>query len=141
MPEVGSQIRVTVSLYAHLLKYAPRRGEKRFVVHLPEGSTVADLLERLAIPSKEAKLLVLNARQVEPATVIRDGDELSLFPPIAGGEEKLEEELRASAPNGTLPCAKALALAQKHSVPPKLVGKLCNKLKIRITSCQLGCFK
>ena len=52
----------------------------------------------------------------------------------------LEEEVEASLVNGRLPCAVAFKLARKLKVTPKEVGEMANKLKIRIVSCQLGCF-
>ena len=52
----------------------------------------------------------------------------------------LEEEMRASLVNGKLPCAVAFKIARKLKVSPKQVGDAANKLNIKISSCQLGCF-
>jgi hypothetical protein len=52
----------------------------------------------------------------------------------------LEEEMRASLVNGKLPCAVAFKIARKLKVSPKQVGNAANKLNIKISSCQLGCF-
>jgi len=52
----------------------------------------------------------------------------------------LEEELRASLVNGKLPCAQAFRIAKKFKVAPRQVGDMANKLNIKISSCQLGCF-
>ncbi len=40
-----------------------------------------------------------------------------------------------------LRCADALELAAAHGVAPTAITRVCNKLKIKIRSCQLGCFK
>ncbi len=40
-----------------------------------------------------------------------------------------------------LSCKKALELADKLGVPPKRIGDAANELKIKISACQLGCFK
>ena len=40
-----------------------------------------------------------------------------------------------------LPCTDALEIAEQFGVKPVEVGKICNQKKIRISSCQLGCFK
>ncbi len=53
----------------------------------------------------------------------------------------LEEELKASLVDSYLPCAVAFKVARKIKVAPREVGETANKLKIRIISCQLGCFK
>ncbi len=52
----------------------------------------------------------------------------------------LEEELQASLVNGKLPCAEAFRIAKKLKVAPRQVGDMANKLNIKISSCQLGCF-
>jgi hypothetical protein len=52
----------------------------------------------------------------------------------------LEEELQASLVNGKLPCAEAFRIAKKFKVAPRQVGDVANKLNIKISSCQLGCF-
>ena len=52
----------------------------------------------------------------------------------------LQEEIEASLVNGKLPCAVAFKVAEKLRVSPKKVGDMANKLNVRISSCQLGCF-
>ena len=52
----------------------------------------------------------------------------------------LEEEIKASLVEGKLPCAVAFKIAKKIKVAPKEVGDAANRLKIKISSCQLGCF-
>ncbi len=53
---------------------------------------------------------------------------------------ELEKKIQASLDNGKLPCAKAFQIARELKVSPKEVGETCNKLSIKIRSCQLGCF-
>ena len=52
----------------------------------------------------------------------------------------LANELEASSADGRLPCAVALKMAGKLDITPRMVGAKANELKIRIISCQLGCF-
>jgi len=52
----------------------------------------------------------------------------------------LEEEMRASLVSGKLPCAAAFRIAKKLKVSPRQVGDAANRLNIKISSCQLGCF-
>lgn len=53
---------------------------------------------------------------------------------------KLEGEIKASLVNGKLPCAVAFKIAEKLQIAPKQVGDTANKLEVKISSCQLGCF-
>lgn len=39
-----------------------------------------------------------------------------------------------------LTCAQALGLASEFGVEPRQIGRICNQEKIRLGSCQLGCF-
>jgi len=52
----------------------------------------------------------------------------------------LAEEVKAVLVSGYLPCAVTFQVAKKLKVAPKEVGNAANKLKIKITGCQLGCF-
>lgn len=53
---------------------------------------------------------------------------------------KAVEEAAASH-EGQLPCAVAQDLARKLGVPMISIGEAANELKIKISKCQLGCFK
>jgi hypothetical protein len=55
-------------------------------------------------------------------------------------ERALEEEMRASLVDGKLPCTVAFKIARKLKVGPKQLGDVANRLNIKISSCQLGCF-
>jgi len=55
-------------------------------------------------------------------------------------DRALEEEMRASLVSGKLPCAAAFWIAKKLKVSPRQVGDAANRLNIKISSCQLGCF-
>ena len=52
----------------------------------------------------------------------------------------LAEEIKMSLVGGYLPCAVSFRIARKLKVAPREVGNAADKLKIRITKCQLGCF-
>lgn len=55
-------------------------------------------------------------------------------------ENTVEQKIRASLVNGKLPCAVAFKIAKEMKVSPREVGDAANRLKIKICSCQLGCF-
>jgi hypothetical protein len=54
--------------------------------------------------------------------------------------EALDNEIKKSLVNGKIPCAVAFRIARDLKMSPKQVGDACNRLKIKISSCQLGCF-
>jgi molybdopterin converting factor small subunit len=75
-----------VELFATLAAYLPAGANGDSIsLELPTGSTVADVLARLRIPSDLDFLRVVNGHDAEPDQVLEDGDLLSLFPPLAGG--------------------------------------------------------
>lgn len=55
-------------------------------------------------------------------------------------ESKIKEALRIAAPDGRLSCKEAWQLADDLGVEKSDVGKAADELKIKIHSCQLGCF-
>jgi sulfur carrier protein ThiS len=61
------------------------RGE----LELPDGATVSDALESLDVAGAEMYLTLVNDSAVRPSdqddTILQDGDELAVFPPIKGG--------------------------------------------------------
>ncbi len=59
---------------------------------------------------------------------------------ISDTERVLEEELKASLVDGGLPCAVAFKISRKLKVSPRKVGDMANRLNVKISNCQLGCF-
>lgn len=55
-------------------------------------------------------------------------------------KEKIIEAIRAGMVNDRLSCEKAHDLSRELNVSLQEIGALCNEMKIKITSCQLGCF-
>ena len=49
--------------------------------------------------------------------------------------------VKASLRDGNLPCAAAFKIAQDAKVPKIAVGEMTDRLGLRITNCQIGCFK
>jgi molybdopterin converting factor small subunit len=55
-------------------------------LQLEPGTSVAAVLERLGIPSSHVHLVSVNGEmQLDRNRVLNDGDELAVFPPVAGG--------------------------------------------------------
>lgn len=55
-------------------------------------------------------------------------------------QEELAKRLLVAAKESRIKCANAFAIAKSLGIPPDEVGKAANKLKIKISKCQLGCF-
>ncbi len=55
-------------------------------------------------------------------------------------ENELEKKIKSSLVEGKLPCAIAFKIAKELKVSPHDVGEAANRLSVKISSCQLGCF-
>jgi len=52
----------------------------------------------------------------------------------------LETALAAEARNGRMPCAAIFRIAAEHGVPVAAAGRAVQRLRIKVTGCQVGCF-
>ena len=52
----------------------------------------------------------------------------------------LEKAIQKELVNGRLSCAAAFSLSEKLKVPKMVVSSACEKMEIKINSCQLGAF-
>ena len=81
-------MRVTVTFYSYFKDLAGGAGNTET---LPEGGTLEDLLRQLAarfpkLGAMQKSMLVAVGVEYEPRNyVLKDGDEVSLFPPVQGG--------------------------------------------------------
>jgi MoaD family protein len=81
-------MKVTVKLFAHLRSIA---GTDQLRVDLVEGATVSELLDHLsktidnpALTDNSASVMV-DQKNAERETILKDGDEVLLLPIIGGG--------------------------------------------------------
>jgi len=73
--------RVEVRLFATF-----RQGrDKTQVMEVKDGSTIGDVLKTLNIDEKEVAIMLLNGKDGPADRQLKDGDVISLFPPIGGG--------------------------------------------------------
>jgi sulfur carrier protein ThiS len=63
----------------------PEAQHRRVALELPEGGTVRDALARLGVPEDVPRILVLDGARTAENTVLRAGQSLGVFPPLAGG--------------------------------------------------------
>ena len=84
-------MRITFKLYASLGEYLPadRRRGNEVGLELPEGTTIEQATAPYGLPPKLVHLVLVNGSFVPPADrashVLKDGDVLAIWPPIAGG--------------------------------------------------------
>jgi sulfur carrier protein ThiS len=87
----ATEMKITFKLYASLTQYLPAdaRYDNRVPLDLPEGSTVAQVIEPFGMPEKLVHLVLVNGTYVPPeerlSRVLQEGDVLAIWPPIAGG--------------------------------------------------------
>ncbi len=80
-------IEIQVKLYATLRRYRPelKLGEA-LLVRVPEGTNVGQVIAAVGIPPNTVRKAFSRGRSVEEDHVLVNGDDVALFPPVAGGE-------------------------------------------------------
>ena len=83
-------MKIAVRLVAYVGDAIPNIDESgEGELELPQGATVADALTILDVAAAEMYMTLVNDAVVRPSvqgeTVLNDGDELTVFPPIKGG--------------------------------------------------------
>jgi molybdopterin converting factor small subunit len=72
---------VKVKLFASLRTFGPDEQ----VLELPDDTTIDDVVRSFKFPGTIRLLRIVNGEHRPTDHVLKDGDELALFPPIAGG--------------------------------------------------------
>ena len=71
--------------------YRERAGANTHQLELPEGATVADLTSEMRrlfpqlAPPEVDIVVAVNTDYAEPDTVLKNGDDICLIPPVSGG--------------------------------------------------------
>jgi molybdopterin converting factor small subunit len=79
-------VEIEVRLFATFRDYLPSGSESfSFKRSLPREMEVSRIAEELKLPDNIPKIFVVNGNVVTGGYVPRDGDVLSIFPPVAGG--------------------------------------------------------
>jgi molybdopterin converting factor small subunit len=80
-------VTVRVQLFATLSRYRPAGSPDHglVAVEIPQGATVQQLAETLGIPADLPRLALVNGREAELTHRLAAGDEVTLYPPLAGG--------------------------------------------------------
>lgn len=83
-------MKITLKLFASLSQYLPSASAgNEAVLEVEEGATPAHVLDRYGVPERLAHLVLINGVFVPPesrsSSSLNEGDELSVWPPVAGG--------------------------------------------------------
>ena len=82
-------MKIQVELFATLAPYLARLSDSSpGTLELPPGSTVDDVAERLGLPEELSRITLVNGHDAGGDHRLRDGDVVSMFPPLAGGAPK-----------------------------------------------------
>ncbi len=78
---------IQVKIYSYLRYYLPNSAQSipDEKWDTPEGTTVAQVLEKLNLPKGMRITVLLNGNSVDGKTVLKEGDVVHLLPQMAGG--------------------------------------------------------
>ena len=67
--------------------FATLRQGRGKITEIPaeEAACAGDILRRFEIPAEEVAILLINGFHSKPGDSVKDGDVVSLFPPVGGG--------------------------------------------------------
>ena len=89
-PQEGNEglrtMEIEVKLFATLRDYLPK-GSSRFSckMEVDPSTRIQDILSRLKIPEEIPKIILINGVHGKKDQLLKEGDVLSIFPPVAGG--------------------------------------------------------
>jgi len=79
-------MKVNLSLYASLASHLPEKcTANSCTMELAAGTSIRELLDQLNIGIDEPKVMFINGVHARLDDIIKDGDRVAIFPPIAGG--------------------------------------------------------
>lgn len=83
-------MKITLKLFATLSPYLPPGARaNQAVIEVPEDTTPLAIIEKFNVPRDLAHLVMIDGVYVSPedraTRVLRDSEQLSIFPPVAGG--------------------------------------------------------
>ena len=80
-------MQINLKLFATLRKKLPPGSSKgKATLDLADNATINDLIQQLDIPLELAQMVLVNGEQTrEFERALTDGDQVRIFPPVAGG--------------------------------------------------------
>ncbi|RLC05332.1 MAG: MoaD/ThiS family protein, partial [Deltaproteobacteria bacterium] len=55
------------------------------IADIEEGTTIRELLELSEVPPDACKIIFVNGVHAQEDEILKDGDRVGIFPPVAGG--------------------------------------------------------
>ena len=78
-------MKIELRLYASLSVYMPETNRATVIVDIDQGTRIQELLEQLKVPADSVKIIFLNGVHAKGKEILKEGDRIGVFPPIAGG--------------------------------------------------------
>jgi len=83
-------MQITVKLFASLSGHLPPGSSRhQAALEMAEGTTPYDVIKHLNVPERMAHLVMIDGVYVAPedrrARALKEGEQLAIFPPVAGG--------------------------------------------------------
>lgn len=83
---MAGQIEVQVFLHTTLVRFSPDGQKRKFMLQLPEGSTIGDLVTHLEVThSADILLFGLNGDVADEKSPLKSGDKVHVMMPVSGG--------------------------------------------------------
>ncbi|OPY68068.1 MAG: ThiS family protein [Syntrophorhabdus sp. PtaU1.Bin050] len=80
------KVNIEIRLFATFREFLPPGSNMfSFTKSVERQTTVAEIIEELGLPAHIPKIVVIDGAQAAPDYLLKDGDIISIFPPIAGG--------------------------------------------------------
>jgi sulfur carrier protein ThiS len=78
-------MQVHIKLFSRFRDYLPREARGETIIKLPDGATVAHLLDHLGLVGR-VKLIAINDKpETDRDRILCDGDTVRIFPVVVGG--------------------------------------------------------
>ncbi len=79
-------MKIELRLYASLGRYLPESCEgNSCVLEIKAGTTIRELLDSRNVPREAPKVIFLNGIHARGDEILKEGDRVGAFPPVAGG--------------------------------------------------------
>lgn len=83
-------MQVKLKLFASLSRHLPKEAVRNIAsVEVAEGTSIRALLDAYSVPPEHCHLVLLNGifqpPEARPDVFLKDGDQLAVWPPVAGG--------------------------------------------------------
>ena len=80
-------MKIEMNLFASLARYMPDKTSSHGhrVMETEDGTTIVEILKRLDVPLDKVKVIFLNGVHAKGEEILKEGDRVGVFPPVAGG--------------------------------------------------------